>query len=155
MSQDEPIKRSQKFWDEYFMSVAERTAQLSKDPNRQVGSVLVTPSRRQMSIGYNGLPSDIPDIPSLLADKAAKQPHMVHAEKNCLEQAPFEAEGCTMYVTRFPCEACAQLIIDAKLSRVVAPRPDYAHLRWGVSWYEAATLLEVGNVQLNMLGEQE
>lgn len=147
-----PIKRTQAFWDKFFIDLAQRTAELSKDPNRQVGAVLVSPDRRQVSFGYNGLPADCPDLPSILNDKQAKQPLMVHAEDNCLKQSPFSAAGCTLYVTRFPCDKCAALIAAAKVARVVAPMPDYAHVRWGVSWLEAATVL--GDIPLDLYGEE-
>jgi len=44
-------------WDDYFMKIAELSAQRSKDPITQVGCVIVDGTTRHiLSIGYNGLP---------------------------------------------------------------------------------------------------
>ena len=41
-----PIKRTQDDWDRFFYGMAELSASMSKDPDRKVGAVLVTPDRR-------------------------------------------------------------------------------------------------------------
>lgn len=139
---DTPIKRSQKDWDLFFYySVAQNVALLSKDPDRKVGAVIITPDRRQMSFGYNGFPPGVEDRPSLLADREFKLANMVHAEDNALRQAPFPTEGCTLYVTRFPCLECAHKLWAARIARVVAPEPDFGHPRWGKSWQDSMDLL--------------
>lgn len=132
-----PIKRSADEWDSFFYRLAVETAHLSKDPDRKVGAILVTPDRRQVSMGYNGFPPEVPDLPSLLQDKQFKLANMRHAEHNCLLQASFPTEGCSLYVTRFPCKECAKRVIDAQVRRVVAPKPNMMHHRWGSSWWMA------------------
>ncbi len=129
-----PIKRDPADWDRFFFGLAIDAADLSKDPDRKVGAALVTPDRRQLSIGYNGFPPELEDLPSLLNDRAFKNAHMVHAEDNCLRQAPFNPRGCFLYVTRFPCLPCADKVVAAGVVRLVAPKPDFGHLRWGQSW---------------------
>ncbi|URA07028.1 hypothetical protein P9A47_gp60 [Xanthomonas phage Elanor] len=136
-----PIKRTIQDWDEFFYGMAVLAASMSKDPDRKVGAVLVSPDRRQVSPGFNGFPPGIPDIPSLLADRDFKLANMVHAEDNCLRQSPFSTEGCTVYVTRFPCLQCAFKLRDAKVHRLVAPKPDLGHVRWGSSWAMATGIL--------------
>jgi dCMP deaminase len=122
---------------------------LSKDPDRKVGAVLVSPDRRQLSVGYNGFPAELPDRPDWLEDKELKLQHMVHAEENCLRQAPFRTTGCTLYVTRFPCKDCAvEWILGASIARLVAPRPDLGHLRWGDSWIHALGALRHAHVSI-------
>lgn len=150
INKEVPLKRDQLFWDNFFIGIALRTAELSKDPDRKVGAVLVTPNRRQLSLGYNGLPADIPDMPSLLQDRQAKQPLMVHAERNCLEQAPFNPRGCTLYVVRFPCTECADLIAKSGVARLVGPVPDFNHPRWGASWRRAVEILEGAKVAFDL-----
>ena len=139
---EQPIKRTQEKWDSFFLRFARDVAGMSKDPDRQVGAVVVTPDRRQLSLGYNGFPPEVEDLPSLLADRDFKLANMVHAEVNCLRQAPFPLEGCTLYVTRYPCLLCATKIVEAGVARLVVPeRPDFGHVRWGQSWAEAEGLL--------------
>jgi dCMP deaminase len=148
---EQPIKRSALEWDVFFYSIAEKVATLSKDPARKVGALLVAPDRRQLSMGYNGLPSIILDLPSLLEDKERKQGLMVHAEDNCLHQAPFDTAGCCLYVTRFPCHICAALIVAKQVARLVVPPPDFNHPRWGYSWDEANHLFRKNGIQVLLI----
>ena len=147
---EQPIKRTQEEWDSFFLRFARDVAGMSKDPDRQVGAVVVTPDRRQLSLGYNGFPPEVEDLPSLLADRDFKLANMVHAEVNCLRQAPFPLEGCTLYVTRFPCNRCAERIMASGIYRVVAPAPDFGHARWGTSWRQAAGLMESAGLAITL-----
>ena len=45
---EQPIKRTQEEWDSFFLRFARDVAGMSKDPDRQVGAVVVTPDRRQL-----------------------------------------------------------------------------------------------------------
>lgn len=148
-----PTKRSQEQWDGFFYRMAVLAAAMSKDPDRKVGAVLVTPDRRQVSPGYNGFPPDVPDLPSLLADRAFKLANMVHAEDNCLRQAPFPTAGCTVYVTSFPCLPCACKLREAGIRRLVAPRPDLGHHRWGKSWATSIAVLTLVGIHITYLEE--
>ena len=148
-----PIKRSLEDWDQFFYGMARQAASMSKDPDRKVGALLVTPDRRQVSPGYNGFPPEVPDLPSLLADKEFKLANMVHAEDNCLRQAPFPTEGCTVYVTRFPCLGCATKLRDRGIRRVVAPKPDFGHARWGKSWAAAEAVLTLAGISITYMEE--
>ena len=103
-----------------------------------------------MSIGFNGFPPETEDLPSLLADRDFKLANMVHAEVNCLRQAPFPLEGCTLYVTRFPCDRCAERIVASGVRRVVAPAPDFGHARWGSSWLQAAGSMESAGLAITL-----
>lgn len=143
-----PIKRPQHDWDKFFFTLALQAAGMSKDPNRQVGAVLVSGDRRQISFGFNGFPPEIPDLPELLADRDFRLANMRHAEDNCFRQAPFNPAGCTLYVTRFPCFPCATLVADNNLARVVAPEPDLGHARWGQSWQDAIDLFHQRHIHL-------
>lgn len=143
-----PIKHEQSTWDGVFYGIAREMAQLSKDPDRKVGALLVSADRRSMSPGYNGFPPEVPDLPSHLADKAFKLRNMLHAEHNCLKQSPFPTQGCSLYVTRFPCHECAKLIEAAGVTRVVCPPPDMGHRRWGMSWWLSRQLLWNAGIEL-------
>ena len=45
-------------WDDTFMGIAKLIAQRSKDPNTQVGAVIVGKDKRILSLGYNGMPAE-------------------------------------------------------------------------------------------------
>lgn len=143
-----PIRHSQHAWDTLFMDLARRVALMSKDPDRKVGAVLVHPSRRQLSMGYNGLPADVPDLPDILADRDLKLRLTMHAERNCLEQSPFPAMGCTLYVTRPPCFDCAELICHSGVNRLVRPPKGPRSSHWWSSWVAAEHILHESGVTL-------
>lgn len=144
------IKKTAGQWDGYYLSIAEVVADGSKDPNRKVGAIVVSPDRRQVSFGYNGFPAGMPDLKSALADNDIKQAHMVHAEDNAIRQCPFPTKGCTLYITRFPCIHCAEKIVAAGIARVVAEKPDFEHPRWGKSWEAALDLMASKGIQVSL-----
>jgi dCMP deaminase len=149
------IKRTPLQWDSFYFEMAHLVRTLSKDPKRQVGAVLVTPDRRQLSIGYNGFPAEMPDLKEHLKDQDFKRKHMVHAEDNCLKQAPFSTKGCTLYVTSFPCDGCAEKIARAEVARVVAPTPDFQHPFWGESYKRALKGLSDGGCLVAMVTTED
>lgn len=134
-------------WDSLFYGIALRVAEQSKD-RRKVGAVLVTADRRQLTFGYNGFPTDIPDSAENLANAELRAAKMQHAEDNALRQAPVGLRWATAYVTRFPCRECANKLILARISRIVAPTPDFGHPRWGSAWAAAMADFIFYNVQV-------
>lgn len=128
-------------WDRRFMRLAREAAGWSKDPDEQVGAVVVSPDRRKFSAGYNGLPWGMPDDPEVLCNKDLKNALTIHAEQNALANAPFDLDGWTIYCTKAPCLECALLIRQNRISRVVsAPiRPDS---RWANEQRRAMQVLE-------------
>lgn len=111
-------------WDEYFMAIAKLSAMRSKDPNTQVGACIVNEEHRIVSIGYNGMPNGIDDdiVPwdRVGGVKDTKYAYICHAESNAIINASGKSlKGCTIYVDLFPCNICAQLIIQAGIKKVV------------------------------------
>lgn len=111
-------------WDEYFMGVAVLSAMRSKDPNTQVGACIVNQKKRIVGIGYNGFPYGCDDDTFPWDNKAEgflnnKYPYVVHAEPNAILNATCSLEGCTLYVTLFPCNECAKLVIQSGIKKIV------------------------------------
>ena len=114
-------------WDDYFMSVAHLSALRSKDPNKQVGACITGPDRVILGIGYNGFPRGCSDHQLPWAKVSAdsnpldtKYPYVCHAEMNAImNKNAASLKGATMYVTMFPCNNCAKLLIQAGISEVV------------------------------------
>jgi dCMP deaminase len=147
----ERITRTPQEWDDFFMLLAVSVSNMSKDPNRKVGAVLVAPNKRYLSFGFNGFPSHIPDTKANLENKPFKLANMVHAEVNCLKQTASPIFNGTMYVTRFPCYKCAAEILQSgAVSRLVAPEPDFEHPTWGGLWREALWLFNHNNLEVTM-----
>lgn len=112
-------------WDDYFMGVAQLSAHRSKDPNTQVGACIVNSKKRIIGIGYNGFPAGCSDD-ELPWDRQGdfletKYPYVCHAEMNAITNSSNkpELEGATLYVSLFPCNDCAKLIIQVGIKEVV------------------------------------
>lgn len=110
-------------WDEYFMGVAILSANRSKDPSTQVGACIVTPDKRIVGVGYNGLPAGCSDddFPwnrdgDFLDNKYA---YVCHAEVNAILNSTRSLKNCTIYVDLFPCNECAKSIIQSGIKEVV------------------------------------
>lgn len=121
-------------WDEYFMNLARLSAMRSKDPNTQVGACIVGDDNRIISIGYNGAPIGFDDdiFPWAREGNAleTKYPYVCHAELNAIlnyKGSRKNLEGAKIYVTLFPCNECAKLIIQSGIKEVVYECDKYAN----------------------------
>lgn len=115
-------------WDSYFMGMGVLTASRSKDPNTQVGCVLVGKDHRILATGYNGSPNslDDSDIPWEIRYHEdplnTKYPWVIHAEANAVFNAArqgISVLGSTAYVTLFPCGECAKTLVQSGVLKVV------------------------------------
>lgn len=109
------------------MAVAFLSAQRSKDPNKQVGACIVDRNNIICGIGYNGFPRGCPDTHLPWSKKSAdgnplatKYPYVCHAEMNAiLNKNGASVAGARVYVTMFPCNECAKLMIQAGIAEIV------------------------------------
>ena len=114
-------------WDDYFMSVAFLSAQRSKDPNKQVGAVIVGPGKIICGVGYNGFPRGCGDNELPWAKKSrdndpmdTKYAYVCHAEMNAIMNKNAQnLDGASLYVTMYPCNECAKLVIQSGIKEVV------------------------------------
>ncbi len=109
-----------KDWDEYFHEIAKTTARKSKDPTK-VGAVIVSRDKIVISTGYNGLARHVFDNPALYDHKEEKLKWMCHAELNAILNAArtgVSVTGSTMYVTKFPCFHCCNVIVQSGITKV-------------------------------------
>ena len=111
-------------WDEYFMGIAVLSSLRSKDPNTKVGACIVDKEHKVVSIGYNGMPRGV-DESKVSWNRGegldSKYLYVCHAEFNAILNTRNGAalEGCTLYVTLFPCNECAKAIIQTGIKEVV------------------------------------
>lgn len=107
------------------MAIAQLSALRSKDPNTQVGACIVNSRKRIIGIGYNGFPTGCSDdeLPWNREGEFldTKYPYVCHAEMNAITNASNKShlEGATMYVSLFPCNECAKLIVQVGIKEVV------------------------------------
>ncbi|MBI5267605.1 MAG: dCMP deaminase family protein, partial [candidate division Zixibacteria bacterium] len=112
---------------------AQLSAMRSKDPGTQVGACIVNRNKRIIGIGYNGFPAGCSD--DLLpwgregAFLETKYPYVCHAEMNAITNASNkpDLDGGALYVSLFPCNECAKLIVQVGLKEVVYLSDKYAH----------------------------
>ncbi|MEG0644640.1 MAG: cytidine/deoxycytidylate deaminase family protein [Cetobacterium sp.] len=139
-------------WDEYFMGVAILSAKRSKDPGTQVGACIVTPDKRIVGVGYNGLPAGCSDdeFPwdrdgDFLNSKYA---YVCHAELNAILNSTKNLKGCTIYVDLFPCNECAKSIIQSGISEIVYLSDKYNNTDSNIA---SKKLLNAANIKLRQL----
>ena len=111
-------------WDEYFMGVAVLSGMRSKDPNTQVGACIVSQDNKILSMGYNGFPNGCSDdeFPwARVGDPLEnKYFYTTHSELNAiLNYRGGSLEGSKLYVSLFPCNDCAKLIIQSGIKHIV------------------------------------
>ena len=112
-------------WEEYFMAIAQLSAKRSKDPSTQVGACIVNANKRIIGIGYNGFPIGCSDDELPWGREGdfldTKYPFVCHAEMNAITNAANkpDLDGASMYVSLFPCNECAKLIVQVGIRNVV------------------------------------
>jgi dCMP deaminase len=114
-------------WDEYFMWIATAAQIKSKDTRCAVGAVIVSKDHVVLATGFNGMPRGVHDDKDLLDDADEKIKVICHAEQNAILNAArmgVAVERATIYVTKFPCLACCNSIVQAGVVRI------YTHDKW-------------------------
>ena len=109
-------------WDRYYLDICQVVGTRSKDPNTQLGCIVVGPNHEIRSTGYNSFPRGIrDDVPERLV-RPEKYLWIEHAERNAIcnaARAGTATEGCTIYVEIMPCMDCARAIVQAGIVEVV------------------------------------
>ena len=120
-------------WDSTFMGIAKLIAMRSKDPNTQVGAVIVGKDKRILSLGYNGLPAGMSDDEDVWNregedELTLKYTYVCHAEENAIlnYRGDFTAlSNASIYVSLFPCNNCAKMIAQSGIKEVVYESDKY------------------------------
>jgi dCMP deaminase len=116
-------------WDDYFMYLAQVVSIKSKDPRCAVGAVIVSQDNIVLSTGFNGLARGVHDDEKILQDADEKIKIICHAETNAILNAArvggHPLQGATIFVTKFPCLACCNAIIQAGIRRLCTHDHEY------------------------------
>ena len=117
-------------WDEYFLEMAHVVGRRSTCLRRHVGALLVR-EKRILATGYNGAPAGLPHCAEVgcLRDKlevpSGERQELcrgLHAEQNAIIQGALHGvsvQGADLYCTTQPCVACAKMLINAGVRRIV------------------------------------
>ena len=127
-----PKRKDYITWDEYFMGIAELSAERSKDPNTQVGACIVNDENKILSIGYNGFPTGCSDDNISWEREGdfenTKYPYVCHAELNAiLNYTGTSLKGSKLDVNLFPCNECAKAIIQSGIKEIIYKEDKYAN----------------------------
>lgn len=122
-SSKETSVRKRPSWAKTFFDVAEIIARRSKDPNTQVGAVLVK-ENSIIGTGYNAEPRDS----TLLFNwhTSEKYKYVIHAEINAIANASrlgVSVVGSDIYITHSPCANCMNSIVQNGIKRVFYKTP--------------------------------
>ena len=104
-------------WDEYFSKIVSVTAERSPCERLQVGCLLVK-DNRIISQGYNGF---LPGCPHESIVRDNHEQATLHAEQNALMDCAkrgVSCEGCTAYITHYPCIICARLLLAGGIKKI-------------------------------------
>jgi dCMP deaminase len=144
-------------WDLFYLSLAAATRRKSKDPSTKVGSILVRPNNTVASLGFNGIPSRIPDSADILNNRELKYLYIQHAEINCLNFCnDATLVGYTLYVYPLkPCPACTLQLISKGISKVVMVDKPSLQPIWDESWKLSKQMLEASGVEIKLVSEED
>ena len=128
-------------WDEYFIEIMHMVGKRGTCDRGQAGCVIAR-DNRILATGYAGAPSGIEhcddvghELHTVIHEDGRETEHCIrttHAEQNALVSAArygVAIEGSTLYCKMSPCYACAKLIINAGIKRVVAWKDYHASSR--------------------------
>lgn len=153
-------------WDEYFMSIADVVGGRATCDRGRSGCVAVR-DKRILATGYVGAPAGIPscdevghELHTVTHADATKTQHCVrttHAEQNVIAQAArvgVSLDGATLYVHMTPCYACAKILVNAGIKRVVAKKDYHASVRSKEVLRDAQVLFELVSTEVEEYSNQ-
>jgi dCMP deaminase len=146
-------------WYKRYLRLAAEVATWSKDPNTQVGAVVVGSKGQILSQGYNGFPRGISDSNKRLTDREVKLSLIVHAEMNAIFNATYSGvslDGSTIFIHGLPaCSECAKGIIQVGIKRVVVSKQCIeARPHWNDSWNKSKAMFAEAGVAIFVIDEK-
>lgn len=115
-------------WNQYFLQMIQTIRLKSKDPNTQIGCVIVGPDKEVRSTGYNSFPRNLNDNVPARLERPEKYFWIEHAERNAIYNAArvgIPLKDCSIYMQILPCTDCARAIIQSGISKII-----YNHDEW-------------------------
>ncbi len=128
-------------WDDYFMEICQSVAKRATCDRGRSGCVIAR-DRQILTTGYVGSPIGLPhcdeighEMHQVVHDDGRTSQHCIrtaHAEQNAICQAAklgIALDGATLYCKMTPCYACAKMIINVGIRRVVCEKDYHASAR--------------------------
>lgn len=111
-------------FNQWFLEITGTVKKKSKDKSTKVGAVIVGPNKEIRSAGYNGFPKGANDDNEAWHERPKKYLVTSHAEENAIVLAArvgTPTDGCSIYITHFPCATCMRMIIQSGIKEVYVP----------------------------------
>lgn len=147
-------------WDEYFLHIAEIVGSRGTCDRGRSGCVIVK-DKRILTTGYVGAPAGMPhcdevghEMSVVTHEDGHQSQHCIrtaHAEQNAIVQAARSGvalDGGTLYAHMTPCYACAKMILNAGITRVVCNKDYHAAKRSKEIFLAAGVELDIVNKQI-------
>lgn len=163
-TRNKPYRRPS--WDEYFLGVTREVAKRATCDRGRSGCVIVK-DRRILTTGYVGSASGLPHcdesghmLRDVISPDGSISKHCirtVHAEQNAICQAAkfgISFEGATLYCTMEPCFACAKMIVNCGIKRVVCEKRYHAAAQTRDLFKKAKVKLQVISTQVAQYKDQ-
>jgi dCMP deaminase len=146
-------------WYKRYLRLAAEVATWSKDPNTQVGAVVVGSKGQILSQGYNGFPRGISDSNKRLNDRDIKLSFIVHAEMNAIYNATYSGvslDGSTIFIHGLPaCSECAKGIIQVGIKRVIVSKQCIENKpHWNDSWNKSKAMFAEAGIAVFVIDEK-
>ena len=146
-------------WDEYFMNIARAVAERATCDRGRSGCVIAR-DKQILVTGYVGSPRGLPhcdevghQMRTVTSEDGQQSQHCVrtaHAEQNAICQAAkmgIAIDGATLYCKMTPCSACAKMIINAGIKRVVCEKKYHAGK-------ESEEMFKVAGIDINFFEDK-
>lgn len=134
-------------WDLRFIEAAKFFSTWSEDESTKIGCLAVDCDNNVRSIGFNGLPRGIKNIPKR-NQRPEKYSYYEHGERNLIFNAArigVSLKGCRIYLTWFPCADCSRALIQCGITEIICQKPlqdSKRGLEWDKMWNEKLVIAQ-------------
>lgn len=152
-------KEKRPSWDEYFMEICNAVSKRATCDRGKSGCVIAR-DKRIIVTGYVGAPVGMPhcdevghQIKIVTHEDGTQTQHCLrtaHAEQNAICQAAklgTSIDGATLYCKMTPCSACAKMIVNSGIKRVVCEKRYHAGM-------ESEELFKQADVKLDIVKDE-
>lgn len=153
-------------WDEYFFEIMDAVSKRATCDRGRSGCVIAK-NKRILASGYVGAPAGCKhcdevghEMHTVVKEDGTESKHCIrttHAEQNAIAHAArvgVALEDSTLYCQMTPCYACAKMIINAGIIRVVCKNDYHAGARSKEIFKEAGVEFQLLNEQVEQYKNQ-
>lgn len=121
-------------WDKYFLQLADKVSEKSKDPSTKVGCVIAGRENNVLSTGFNGFAMGVDESKEERWERPQKYEFISHSERNAIYLASrhgTKLKGSKMYINKKAiCMDCGIAIIQAGIEVVTVPKGGEMRDKW-------------------------